>query len=394
MRISYVIVTHNRRDVLLRTLGIVTAPTADAEYLVVDNGSTDGTKDALRREFPQVRVIRRPSNEGVSARNHAFAVARGDYVVLIDDDSYPVGDAVERSVSYLDANPRTGAVVGRVALPDGRLEASAFPTVMINCAVCIRRSALDLAGGFPTDFFRQAEEYDLSFRFWQAGFAVERFEDVLYRHEKSPGNRASAVVHKLDLRNNLIVADRYLPRELRSIYRHDWTRRYLALAQHAGHIDAAWEGLHEARELARFIARRGRSTLDAAAIESIFGFESQAREVATWAGEHRPRNVLISDFSKNLFATYRACRAAGLNVLGVTDNHPAYDGLTYRGLPVGQDAVFLRGGADAIVLSNVNPGQVDRRAAELRDRFDLPVLTLWRPRLLSDTQPRAEARAA
>lgn len=395
VKASFVIVTHNRREVLLRTLRIVTASMPDdAEFIVVDNGSTDGSADAVSASFPMVRVLRRPMNEGVSARNHAFSVACGQYVVLIDDDSYPLDDAVGRSMAYMDANPRCGAVVGKVVLPDGRCEASAFPTVMINCAVCLRRSVLEQVGGFPMDFFRQAEEYDLSFRFWQAGFSVTRFEDIIYRHEKSPGNRASGIIHKLDLRNNLVVAERYLPRVLRSVYRRDWTRRYLALAQHAGHLDSAWEGLSEARELAPLIARRGRNTLSPVAIESIFGLATQRDAVTQWTRQLRARRVLLADFSKNIHATADACRHADVEIIGVSDNNPAYDGLTYRRLPIGQDAVFLRRKCDGIVLSNINPAQVERRAAELRESFGLPVLTLWTPHRLADTQHPTAVRAA
>jgi hypothetical protein len=123
-------------------------------------------------------------------------------------------------------------VVGRVVLPDDRFEASALPGVMINCAVCIRKSALDEVGGFPVEFFRQAEEYDLSFKLWKAGYSVERFEDLVYRHEKAPGNRAGAIVHRLDMRNNLILIERFFPPKMRRFYREDWTNRYLALARH------------------------------------------------------------------------------------------------------------------------------------------------------------------
>ena len=118
MKLSYIIVTHNRRDALLRTLRILrqTTPLAkrDWETWVVDNGSTDGTAEAVRAAFPQVRLISRAENEGVWARSYAFEPASGQYVILLDDDSYPTGDAVIRSMEYLDANPACGAVVGRV----------------------------------------------------------------------------------------------------------------------------------------------------------------------------------------------------------------------------------------------------------------------------------------
>src|ERR1700712_2123511 len=74
-------------------------------------------------------------------------------------------------------------------------------------------------------FFRLAEEYDMSFRIWNAGYRVERFEDIHFGHDKVPGGRCSALTRRMDLRNNMILIERYLPRSMRNAYRHDWLRR-------------------------------------------------------------------------------------------------------------------------------------------------------------------------
>ena len=86
---------------------------------------------------------------------------------------------------------------------------------MLSGAVCIRKSVLDPSAGFRREFFRKAGEYDLSFRIWEAGYSVERFEDVVYRHDKVMTGRSSALAHRMDLRNNLILVERYLPARLR-----------------------------------------------------------------------------------------------------------------------------------------------------------------------------------
>src|SRR5579862_8613395 len=69
MFLSYIIVTHNRREPLLRTLAILKENTPIAphewEIWVVDNGSTDGTVEAVQAQFPNVRLIQRRENEGV-----------------------------------------------------------------------------------------------------------------------------------------------------------------------------------------------------------------------------------------------------------------------------------------------------------------------------------------
>lgn len=352
------------------------------EVLVVDNGSTDGTAGAVERHELDPRVIRRHRNEGVSARNHAFAVAQGEYLLLIDDDSYPIDGAAVQSMRYLDAHSRCAAVVGRIELPDGGLEASALPGVVANGAVVLRKAVIDEVGGFPTEFFRQAEEYDLSFRIWNAGWTIERFEDLVYRHEKVAGNRTAPLIHRMDMRNNLILVDRYLPQPWRAGYRTDWLQRYMALARHAGSLSAAWRGRAGSWAWRLRAALGERQVLQAPAFEAIFEPAKQARRVATWAGEHSIRRVAIADFGKNIRATHRACTHCGLDVLAVADHHPAFAGLIWNNLPIQSDERVRSMHPDGVVLSNVNPAQVGRRVTELERVFSCPVLSLWQPRYL------------
>ena len=97
MILSYVILTHNRRDSLLHTLEQLknNPPLAAGgwETWVVDNGSTDGTTRAVADTYPHVNVIHRAKNEGVWARQYAIDRAGGKYIGLLDDDSYPIDDA-------------------------------------------------------------------------------------------------------------------------------------------------------------------------------------------------------------------------------------------------------------------------------------------------------------
>jgi GT2 family glycosyltransferase len=388
VRLSYVIVSWNRREQLLETLSLLPhatpLPERAWEIIVVDNASTDGSADAVADAFPRVRLVRRPTNEGVSARNHGFAIARGRYVIIIDDDSYPTGDAALRSIAYLDAHPEVGAVSGRIVLPSGRREAAALPTVMLGGATCLRMQTLREVGGFCVDFFRQAEEWDLSFRFWRAGWRVERFEDLVYRHEKVPTNRSSALRMKMDMRNNLVLLHRFLEPRLRAAIEEDWRFRYGAMARHQGLEEAAAEGVQEAegRRAAEAEAGPGRY-LSAEALEHVFGFRAQAEAVEAWARREGVRRVALVDLGKNVLATLRACRRAGLEVVALGDDHPAFrGGLTYRGLPILPLAEAARR-SEAAVVSNVNPAQAPEREEEAAAAFGGPVLGLFEARWLS-----------
>lgn len=406
MELSYVIVSHNRRDTLLRTLGILARSTpllADRyETWVVDNGSTDGSPEAVENYFPEVNLIRRDQNEGVWARSVAFEHCRGRYIVLLDDDSYPApaDDAeggvgprhtVTASIDYLDQNPRTAAVVGRCVLPTGECEACALPGVMLSGAVCIRREALEDVGGFRKEFFRKAGEYDLSFRLWQAGWSVERFEDIAYRHDKHPGGRSAALAFKMDLRNNLILVERFFPPAHRRAYRKDFLARYAAFARHHGHGAALSEAVAEARDWAERERTNGRQTLEPAVLETLLMWGRQKKLVADWADAHGLRRVVIADYSKNLYATWRAAQRSGLTVTAIAENHPALAGRRYRGVDVLPDRDALFGRAEGVVLSNVSPAQVGPRCEALRRRWAGPLLTLWQPRVLFPSQTSTAA---
>ncbi len=395
MLLSYIIVTHNRRDALLRTLSILHRQTplepAQWEAWVVDNASTDGTPDTVKEKFPGVRLIRNAENAGVGARSLAFGEAAGRYVVLLDDDSYPVGDAVLRSIDYLERTPGTGAVVGRVLLPDGSEEACAMPGVMLSGAVCLRTTVLDEVGGFAPEFFRKAGEYDLSYRLWQAGHAVERFEDIVYRHDKVMTGRSSALAHRMDLRNNLILVERYLPRSLRQAYRRDWLQRYAALARHADQHEAVSRAIAEARDWARREREAGRSTLRPCVVEALFELETQRKAIDRWALAHRAERVVIADFGKNLYATWSACETLGLDIVAIADNHPAYAGLRYRGIPIVPDTYAETTDYDGVILANVNPAQAPARAAQLRAAYRTEPLALYQSQRLAAAKPRVEA---
>ena len=386
MKLSYVIITRNRRDALLQTLARLQENThlskRSWETIVVDNASDDGSPEAVAKKFRGVRVVRLPENEGMPARNHGFRIARGRYVCMLDDDSYPLGQTIPMSLAYLEHNPRTAAVVGRVELPNGDCEAPALPCVLLGGASVVRKSVLDETGGFSPEFFRQAEEYDLSFRVLRLGHRIERFEDVVYRHEKVPGGRSSALTHRMDLRNNLILVERYLPKPLRRQYRHDWVRRYTALAHHDGQHAGAKKGLYEALVWARRERTVGRQTLDDRTLEAVFGFRAQAAAVAAWKQRLGVKRVAIADFSKNLYATYAACRSADVEVVAVLDHRPAFHRMSYRRLPVADYPSLPDLNCDGVVVSNINPAQVAERAERVKQLSGMPVLTLWHPRYM------------
>lgn len=94
------------------------------ETIYIDNGSTDGSADLVAQRFPEITIIRLPTNEGLPARNHGLRRAQGRYRMLLDSDARLTAGALPTAVAVLEANPRIGLVGPRLVFPDGRLQLS------------------------------------------------------------------------------------------------------------------------------------------------------------------------------------------------------------------------------------------------------------------------------
>lgn len=125
--LSIVIITCNRRHMLQKCLDSVfdNIKRLSIEIVIVDNGSRDGTVAFARSAYPSVKIIENTKNLGVGpARNQGIALAKGRYILLFDDDAEVKGDALEKMVNYMDANPGIGICGGKLLSPNGELQYS------------------------------------------------------------------------------------------------------------------------------------------------------------------------------------------------------------------------------------------------------------------------------
>lgn len=104
-KISVVIPNYNGVDLLSKNLPIVIADTYSfdkaAEFIIVDNGSTDGSLDYLRNEHPMVKIIKLSKNTGFShAVNVGIRSAKGGFIVLINNDVYTNGNYLEKAIPH------------------------------------------------------------------------------------------------------------------------------------------------------------------------------------------------------------------------------------------------------------------------------------------------------
>jgi len=111
-KVSVVVPAYNRERLILHALNSVLAQTfADFEILAVDDGSTDGTIQAIQScTDPRIRCLRHEKNRGAAAaRNTGIQAARGEYVAFLDSDDEWLPHKLERQTAALDA---CGAEIG------------------------------------------------------------------------------------------------------------------------------------------------------------------------------------------------------------------------------------------------------------------------------------------
>lgn len=107
-KVSVVIPTYNRLQMVKEAVESVLAQDfEDFELIVVDDGSTDGTAEAIREYGGRVRLIEHPHNRGVSAaRNTGILHSRGKYIAFLDSDDLWVKGKLKIQVNFLDENPQ------------------------------------------------------------------------------------------------------------------------------------------------------------------------------------------------------------------------------------------------------------------------------------------------
>jgi GT2 family glycosyltransferase len=133
--VSVVVVAWRARDHVLACLQSLEEHAGlPYEAIVVDDGSGDGTPEAVRERFPPVRVLAKAQNEGlVAGRNSALAHVQGRFVLMLDADTQVRPGALETLARVLDERPEVGLVGPRLVYPDGRLQLSCrrYPSLFL-----------------------------------------------------------------------------------------------------------------------------------------------------------------------------------------------------------------------------------------------------------------------
>ncbi len=246
-RVSIVVLSWNGKDDTLRCLASLAEVAYEpVEVVVVDNGSTDGSAEAVEAAFPRAHVLRQGRNTGFSGGVNAGIVAAraggADAVLLLNNDMLVepdflgplVGAALEPGVAaacsqilfadpphkvwYAGASfrPRRGHHGRNIGFGDEPIPASRSP-YPVDCAcggaMLITGEALDDVGLFDEDLFAYREDLDWSLRARERGLLVVVAPASVVRHRvsASTGGESSPASLYYDLRNLLTVSERHAP---------------------------------------------------------------------------------------------------------------------------------------------------------------------------------------
>jgi len=237
MQLSVVIVNYNVKYFLEHCLLSVRAASVGlrAEIIVVDNKSTDGSVELVRRKFPEVILIANTENAGfATANNQAVEKATGTYILYLNPDTIVPEDCFSSCIRYMDAHKNAGALGCRLVdgkgqfLPESKRGfpsasvaffkivglSSAFSNsklfnryhlgylpemeinevdVLVGCFMFCRKSVIDQTSGFDTDYFMYGEDIDLSYKINKAGYKNIYFPETTVIHYKGESTKKGSL---------------------------------------------------------------------------------------------------------------------------------------------------------------------------------------------------------
>jgi GT2 family glycosyltransferase len=216
--VTIVVATRDRRDELLRTLGRHEAP-----VIVVDNGSTDGTQQAIS-SLPNVTLVELGDNHGAYARTIGAQRAATPYVAFADDDSWWAPGALERATMIMQDHPRLAVLAAQVRVmpsdepdplcrlmadsPVARMPDLPGPSVLgfMACGSVVHRGAFLSVGGFDDIVRFPGEEERVALDLAAAGLGLAYVDDVVAYHRPSPSRHSAAARKAAVARSRLLTA--------------------------------------------------------------------------------------------------------------------------------------------------------------------------------------------
>lgn len=207
------ILSYNRKDELRNTLTkVFELDHKNIEVIVVDNASSDGAPEMVEREFPNVNLKKLDKNIGIAGWNKGFEAAKGEYILVLDDDSYPDYESIGKALNCFHDES-----VGIVYMPvynlhHKQLEGNNIdvnnPQTFIGCGGLIKTEVIRNVGVYSDLLFLYEHEIEFSMRVYNEGFIIKYCPDAIIYHENSLKNRK--VINKIDQRKIYFISRNYI----------------------------------------------------------------------------------------------------------------------------------------------------------------------------------------
>jgi GT2 family glycosyltransferase len=237
------------------------------EVLVVDNASTDGSVALMERDYPEVRLVKLPTNRGLTGGvNAGIQAARGEILALLNNDTEADPHWLSELVRALEADPQAGLAASKMLLferrdvihsagdfygldglpgnrgvwqkDEGQFDGPRRVFGACGGAAAYRREMLEEIGLFDEEFFMYCEDVDLAWRAQIAGYpcAFAPRAIVYHRLSATGGGRIASFYTG---RNTIYVIAKDVPTAL---LRKHWGRIVLAQLRIAWEALKAWRG--------------------------------------------------------------------------------------------------------------------------------------------------------
>ncbi|MGL6267655.1 MAG: glycosyltransferase family 2 protein [Chitinophagaceae bacterium] len=237
MNLSIIIINYNVKYFLEQCLHSVikAASGINHEIIIVDNASSDGSRDYLEKKFLNIRFVWNEINLGFAkANNQALQMSGGEYILFLNPDTIVPEDCFQKCFKHFTNHPEAGALGVRMLDGSGNFlkeSKRGFPTplaaffkltglstlfpqssffsryhmghlhpsanhetdVLAGAFMMVRKRVLDKTGGFDESFFMYGEDIDLSYRIRKAGFMNLYFAECPILHFKGESTRKGSL---------------------------------------------------------------------------------------------------------------------------------------------------------------------------------------------------------
>lgn len=228
---SIVILTYARDEVVRELLGEMIGHLGarrDYEIILVDNNVDEVDRGAWLQPFAAGHWMRIGFNKGVVARNDGMAAARGDFIILVDDDCFvQTPDFLDQFSLAYARDPRIGAVTTRKLISQTMavrrdliphtdkgvdLLQPFFTFRVVGGVMSFRKAMFDEVGGFSAEFFYGLEEIEYAYRIVEAGWKIFYTPAIVSLElEHEGGRRPAAEVTTNRLTNKYIISYLHMP---------------------------------------------------------------------------------------------------------------------------------------------------------------------------------------